>query len=143
MRGETNMAKVLKVDNMAKCIGCFTCMQMCAALNKKSHSLSKSAIKIRTYGGIAGVFVDSVCVACDDPACVEVCPADALVVSPSGGVRVEKSKCIGCRRCQKVCGIDAVDFDEEENLPIICHHCGICAKYCPHECLYMKEVGQK
>jgi NAD-dependent dihydropyrimidine dehydrogenase PreA subunit len=25
-------------------------------------------------------------------------------------------------------------------LPLICHHCGMCAKYCPHECITQEEV---
>ena len=35
---------------------------------------------------------------------------------------------------------NAVDFDEDLKQPIICHHCGMCVRYCPHGCLSMQEV---
>ena len=134
------MAKVLKTGNMSKCIGCFTCVFVCAAANRKSHSIQKSCIKIRTYGGVSGKFVETVCHACREPACAEACHSDALVLRKGGGVILEKSKCIGCRSCKAACVVRAVGFDESLNLPIICHHCGLCARYCPHGCLSLEEV---
>ncbi|MCL2035106.1 MAG: [Fe-S]-binding protein [Oscillospiraceae bacterium] len=134
------MAKVLSTGDMSKCIGCFTCMFVCAGANRQDHSIQKSCIKIRTYGGISGKFVETVCHACREPACAEVCPTGALTLRKGGGVILSKKKCMGCRRCESSCLIKAVDFDEDLNLPIICHHCGLCARYCPHECLSMDEV---
>ena len=136
------MAKVLRSSNMYKCIGCFSCELICAAVNHKSHSFQKSAIKIRTYGGVSGKFVETVCHACTDPACVEVCPSDALTPRKGGGVKLDKHTCIGCRRCVNACSVNAVFFDEQEKLPIICSHCGVCARHCPHDCLYVEEVAE-
>jgi len=136
------VAKVLRSSNMYKCIGCFTCELICAAMNKKSHSLHKSAIKIRTYGGVSGKFVESVCHACNDPACAVACRCDALTPRKGGGVTLDTHKCIGCRRCMKACSVNAVFFDEDAKLPIICSHCGVCARFCPHDCLYVEEVAE-
>jgi len=135
------MAKVLKAEGMAKCIGCFTCMYVCAAVNHKDHSLMKSCIRIRTAGGLSGKFVCVVCHTCREPACAEVCPTGALTVRKGGGVVLAKKKCIGCGHCADICMAHAVGFDSDENKPIICHHCGLCVKYCPHECLSMEEVA--
>ena len=135
------MAKILKAGNMSKCIGCFTCMFICAGVNRQDHSIQKSAIKIRTYGGVSGKFVETVCQGCREPACSEVCPTGALVLRKGGGVTVEAKKCIGCRRCKEACSISAVGFDEDLNRPIICHHCGMCARYCPHGCLTLEEAA--
>jgi len=134
------MAKILKTSDMSKCIGCFTCMFICAGVNHKDHSIKKSCIKIRTYGGLSGKFVEVVCHGCTEPACAEACPTGALTPRKGGGVNLSEGKCIGCRRCQKACMVNAADFDEDTNLPIICHHCGMCARYCPHGCLTMEEV---
>jgi len=134
------MAKVLKTGNMSRCIGCLTCVLVCAAANRQSHSVQKSCIKIRTSGGMSGKFIESVCHACSEPACAEVCPANALVSRKGGGVVLEKGKCIGCRRCQSACMVNAVSFDEDLKQPIICHHCGLCARYCPHGCLFIEET---
>ena len=136
------MAKVLKAGNMSKCIGCFTCMLVCAGFNRHDHSIQKSCIRIKTYGGLSGKFVETVCQGCREPACAEVCPTNALVVRKGGGVNVAEKKCIGCRRCKAACRIKAVAFDEDLNKPIICHHCGICARYCPHECLSLDDVQE-
>jgi Fe-S-cluster-containing dehydrogenase component len=57
-----------------------------------------------------------------------------------GGVLFDAHKCIGCRRCEEACMMQAIGHDEDTNTPIVCNHCGICARYCPHECLSVQEV---
>lgn len=135
------MPKVLKASGMNKCIGCFTCMLTCAGVNHQNHSISKSAIHVRTTGGLTGKFVAVVCNACrDERACAEACPTGALEKRRGGGVILHPEKCIGCRKCEKACVVGAAHFDEYESKPIICKHCGACARMCPHECLKMEEV---
>jgi len=114
-------------------------MTLCAATGQQNHSIVKSAIKVRTTGGMGSNFIAVVCLACAEPACMEVCPSDALERRDGGGVLVRREKCIGCRQCESACIMRAVNFDEETKKPIICRHCGICAKFCPHECLQMVE----
>ena len=133
------MAKVLRAADMSKCLGCFSCMFVCAGYNRQSHSLKKSCIRIRTGGGLAGRFVAIVCQACINAGCAEVCPSGALSPRNGGGVRLDTKKCIGCRRCESACMVRSIAFDEEEHKPIVCHHCGICARFCPHECLKLVE----
>jgi anaerobic carbon-monoxide dehydrogenase iron sulfur subunit len=135
------MAKILKADGMNKCIGCFSCMLVCAGVNHQDHSLTKSAIKIKTRGGLKGKFVSIVCLGCqEERACAEACPSGALDHRKGGGVLLNAEKCIGCRRCVKACIVGAVNFDEIENKPIICKHCGSCTRFCPHECLRMEAT---
>lgn len=136
------MAKVLRADGLNKCIGCFTCMFTCAGVNQQNHSLAKSAIRIKTSGGMASKFVSVVCLGCtDERACESVCPSGALTNRKGGGVLFDEDKCIGCLKCAEACVVSGVQIDEEKNQPIICKHCGVCARYCPHECLTMKEVS--
>ena len=97
--------------------------------------------RVRTSGGLQGKFVSVVCLACkDERACAEACPSGALEKRPGGGVILKKERCIGCRKCESACIVSAVHFDEDENKPIICKHCGVCARFCPHECLEMEET---
>ncbi|RLF10989.1 MAG: [Fe-S]-binding protein, partial [Thermoprotei archaeon] len=42
--------------------------------------LGKSAIKIRSAGGVERGFVVIVCRACPDPPCAKVCPVDAITL---------------------------------------------------------------
>lgn len=136
------MTKVLKLQGMNKCIGCFTCMIVCAAVNEQSHSIAKSRIRIKTAGGLQGRFVANVCHACKDKIpCLEACPSGALVKRPGGGVKFRPERCIGCRKCVDACTIQAAQFDEFERKPLICKHCGICTKFCPHGCLVMEDVS--
>lgn len=136
------MAKVLSADGMNKCIGCFTCMLVCSGVNHKNHSISKSAIRVKTSGGLQGKFIAVVCIACKDGrACAEACPSGALQNRVGGGVNFKAEKCIGCRKCDVACIMSAAHFDEDEMQPIICKHCGVCARFCPHECLRMEEVS--
>ena len=136
------MAKILKPTEMNKCLGCFTCMNVCSVVNRKNHSLVKSAVKVRTTGGMTSRFIAIVCLGCKEPACMEVCPSGALERRPGGGVLLKEEKCIGCRRCESACIMRAVNFDDETKKPIICRHCGICAAFCPHGCLVMTDAEE-
>jgi Fe-S-cluster-containing dehydrogenase component len=109
--------------------------------NQKNHSLIKSAIKVRTIGGMSSGFTAIVCLGCQEPACLEVCPSHALENRRGGGVVLKEEKCIGCRKCETACIMRAVNFDEETKKPIICRHCGVCARFCPHECLQMVDTA--
>ena len=136
------MPKVLRSMDMNKCLGCFTCMNVCAATGQQNHSLVKSAIRVRTTGGMSSDFIAVVCLGCLEPACMEVCPSHALERRQGGGVVLVSEKCIGCRLCEQNCIMGAVIFDEETQKPIICHHCGACSRYCPHDCLQMMEAEE-
>ena len=136
------MPKILQPKEMKKCLGCFTCMTVCSVMNQKNHSLIKSAIKVRTRGGLGSGFIAILCLGCREPACLEVCPSHALQKRPGGGVVLKAEKCIGCRNCETACIMRAINFDDETNKPIICRHCGICARFCPHGCLQMIETEE-
>lgn len=132
--------KVLKAMQMNRCIGCLSCMITCAGVNQQDHSILKSAIRIKTSGGLSGKFIAIVCQACQgDVPCAEVCPTGALVKRKGGGVTLDKDKCDGCQRCVTACTVDAIYFDPETRKPIVCKHCGVCARFCPHGCLQLTE----
>jgi len=139
------MSKVLKADNMNKCIGCFTCQRVCAGMNSKTYSDNESAIKVRTLGGLeTGRFFATYCLACEDErSCATICPTGALTNREGGGVILNEKKCIRCRKCADACIASAVYFAGENTTPIICKHCGICTRYCPHNCLSLEEKNTK
>lgn len=136
----SHLAKVLRTDELNKCIGCFSCMLICAATNCRDHSIRKSCIHIRTSGGLHAKFAADICQACREPHCAEVCPAGALSRRKGGGVLLDTHKCTGCRRCEKACTVSAIGFDEDTRRPLICRHCGVCAQFCPHGCLSFRSV---
>ena len=121
----------LAILDSERCVGCQLCMYACER-RFGDGGLAKSAILVRSVGGIERGFTVIVCRACEDPPCARVCPTQALIPREGGGVILNPSKCIGCGMCKEACVIGAVFWDEENNKPIICLHCGYCADFCPH-----------
>lgn len=132
------MARKLQAPGMSKCILCYSCMIACARVNYRSHSVTRCALRIRTAGGMSGKYSADICRSCRKPTCAVVCPTEAMVMKPGGGARLIKDKCIGCKKCVEACKIDYLEFDEGLKLPLMCTHCGMCVKFCPHGCLEVK-----
>ena len=135
------MARRLTVPDVDKCVGCQLCMFACSRRFGEA-GFSKSAIRVKSVGGVERGFTVIVCRACPDPPCMKVCVANALSLRKGGGVTLNPSKCIGCGRCVDACPLKAVFWDNDANKPNICIHCGYCANYCPYAVIVLREVEQ-
>lgn len=135
------MAKVIKALNMGKCIGCYSCMLACSRERKKSFSLQYAALRIRSRGGLQSKLTADICQACQNPPCAEACGFEALIPRKGGGVKLIEDKCTGCGECISACPIGYIRMNPDDKI-IMCIHCGICAKYCPHEVLGLVEVDE-
>ncbi len=125
----------LKVKNPERCMGCMSCVFACARIVHGVISTDRSAIKVRTTGGVIGSeFAIITCRLCEEPACVHACEYEALLMD-KGRLNFEPEKCTACKACVEACLIGAITFDEELNKPIVCTHCGSCAEFCPHDVL--------
>lgn len=134
------MPKLLKITDIYKCIGCFCCMQACSRQWYKSISLNRSAIQIKSAGGIKNQMFGVICHGCIEPPCAEACPTGALKPKTGGGAIYNKKKCCGCHRCVKACPVRAISWDEALKEIIICRHCGYCVSFCPHGVIAMAEA---
>lgn len=132
----------LEVLDADKCVGCQCCMFACTRIHKDA-GLSKTCLRIRSAGGLERGFMVITCIACDDPPCARVCPEQALILRNSGGVVLNKAKCIGCGNCQRACIVKAVFWDEDNNKPLICNHCGYCVQYCPYGVIGIIKNGDQ
>ncbi len=139
---EEKRSKILKAKKMNRCLGCISCMLACARTVYQDYSPGKSAIKIRSSGGLQGKFVADICRGCQEPSCVPVRPTQSLMTRAGGGLKYNSEKCIGCKRCIEACEVHAIGFDESSRRPILCIQCGICVKSCPHQVLSMEERNQ-
>ena len=90
-----------------KCQGCLTCMLACSLVHEGFESLSLARIQVvqnpfQTFPADINI---AQCRQCVEPACVAVCPVNALRVDRlHGNVRtVNTKKCIGCKSCVAAC----------------------------------------
>ena len=119
------------------------CTYGCVGLGNCVRACPFDAIVI--IDGLAKV-IESKCKACEK--CVAACPKGIIEMTPKcneytvacksldKGAIVRKNcsvGCIGCRKCAKVCSVDAITFEGTlaKINPDICTNCGECMKVCP------------
>lgn len=91
------------------CVGCGECYNACKAKNKlnetnkdflKDHLSSDTYTVVEEYGDI---YTRKMCMHCQEPTCVSVCPVGAFTKTEIGPVIYDSEKCIGCRYCMQAC----------------------------------------
>ncbi|MCY0859204.1 MAG: 4Fe-4S binding protein [Sulfolobaceae archaeon] len=92
-----------------KCIICNACVDAC---NKAYGNLNWRKLIVLPMGNVKTALSIS-CNHCDDPKCMEVCPASAFEKNDMGIVTINKDKCIGCGFCSWACPYEALTFDKE------------------------------
>ncbi|MCF8094944.1 MAG: 4Fe-4S binding protein [Desulfobacteraceae bacterium] len=55
-------------------------------------------------------------------------------------LKVESDSCTGCQTCLDVCFVNAISFDENEEIPFLaypedCQICAVCEAVCPENAL--------
>lgn len=135
------------------CMGCRLCEVYCIA----QHSRSKDIIKAykgeypRPASGIVFEQREHLCFAlqcrhCDDPPCVEACPAGAMYRHPEGYVLHDQDRCVGCWMCIMVCPFGVIKPDLAER--VVASKCDLCIEaeepacvaHCPNEAIRLVEV---
>ncbi|MGZ8786033.1 MAG: 4Fe-4S dicluster domain-containing protein [Acidimicrobiia bacterium] len=56
-------------------------------------------------------FIPTLCLQCQNPPCVNVCPVAATYSTPDGVVQIDQDRCIGCRMCMAACPYDRRFFN--------------------------------
>lgn len=137
------MAKLLRVVAREQCIGCYSCMFACSRTWFKALTVEKAALRVKNYSGAEGAFSIRPCYGCADPDCARACPTGALTPKKGGGVTFDAEKCTHCGLCVKGCISDALQWDHETSLPLVCRQCGVCTQFCPNGVIEMVEVDHQ
>ncbi|AWR96181.1 4Fe-4S dicluster domain-containing protein [Acidianus sulfidivorans JP7] len=119
-----------------KCIICNACVNAC---NQAYGGLNWRELPIFQIDGTK-VAISIACNHCDNPECMNVCPANAIHKDDMGIVYINKDECIGCGYCTWACPYEEPKFNSE-GIMTKCHFCRerilnkqglpLCVEACP------------
>ncbi len=111
--------KFVMVIDLARCKNVKACQTAC----NHAHHLKGDQNWVKIYPmqqakETAPFWLPSICMHCDEPPCVKVCPVDATFKRQDGIVLIDSDRCIGCRFCMAACPYSTRVFNwEEPELP--------------------------
>ncbi len=123
----------------SRCIGCQSCVQACAECDThRGTSMIHLEFINRAW---TTETAPQICMHCEDPICAQVCPADAIKMTPDGIVQSAlKPRCIGCSNCVLSCPFGVPKYMGELDQMMKCDMCydrtsvgkrPMCATVCP------------
>lgn len=152
----------------SKCSACKGCQVQCKQWNMMPSSLAKDKyeytgsyqsmadlngdtrllIEFRekdTEKGIEWAFSRRACFHCTEPACMEVCPVGAISKLADGTVKLDSTKCVGCKYCTAACPFSVPKYRPNFGVSNKCTLCDdrvakgltpACVKTCPASAIY-------
>jgi anaerobic dimethyl sulfoxide reductase subunit B (iron-sulfur subunit) len=100
-----------------RCVDCRACATACQSSNNIEVDVAWRHVTNTWSGHYPHVTFTSVSMACNhcaEPACIQVCPADAISKRGEDGiVVVDRTKCIGCRACGEACPYNAPQYGKD------------------------------
>jgi Fe-S-cluster-containing dehydrogenase component len=112
--------KFVMVIDLARCKNELKCQKAC----NKMHFLPEDrswikVTKMQDAEATAPYWQPTMCLHCDEPPCVKVCPVDATFKRRDGIVLIDNERCIGCRFCMAACPYTTRVFNwSEPELPL-------------------------
>ncbi|HMK28562.1 MAG TPA: formate dehydrogenase subunit beta [Terriglobales bacterium] len=157
---------VCKLIDVTTCIGCKACEVACVEWNgypfrpttfdNTYQTMPDTAwnywnlIRFNEHTEADGTFQwlmrKDQCMHCEDPGCLEACPANGAIVQYANGiVDFNQENCIGCQYCVTGCPFNIPKFNAETKKVFKCTLCSdrvsaglepACIKSCPTGCLH-------
>jgi formate dehydrogenase iron-sulfur subunit len=122
--------RALLVD-LTRCIGCGACVEACLDIHDfdgDPYELSELSARAYTVLHDKGddLYVRQLCMHCESPSCVSVCPVGALQKTADGPVVYDADVCMGCRYCIQACPFDLPRYEWDKPVPAV-GKCDLCA----------------
>ena len=107
--------KFVMVIDLSRCKN----LRYCEAACNHAHSLHTNLNWLKVYPmeeaqHTAPYWQPTMCMHCDEPPCVKVCPVDATFKRQDGLVLIDSDRCIGCRFCMAACPYSVRVFNWEK-----------------------------
>jgi len=110
------MARWGMTIDLDRCNGCQGCEVACREENnlpvggpesaREGRTISWIQVRSEIHGewpDVEAAFIPILCMHCDRPPCVRVCPTGATMIDEEGLVGQIYARCIGCRYCANAC----------------------------------------
>jgi DMSO reductase iron-sulfur subunit len=152
--------------DLSICMGCYTCTAACKNWNDVPPRVTAepgtqgpkwrrvTTVESGVYPDARIVSVSLSCMHCGKPACIQVCPADAIRKRARDGiVIVDRNRCIGCHSCFDACPFGVPQYGEDGTMQK-CNYCldrigkgqePACVESCPPKALRagtMEELSE-
>ncbi|MBN2468053.1 MAG: 4Fe-4S dicluster domain-containing protein [Deltaproteobacteria bacterium] len=104
------------VIDLKRCIGCQSCTMACKTQNGTPPGIFYRKVLEQIsgqYPAVRRVYLPTQCMHCENPPCVESCPAGVFSKRADGIVLLDSDKCYGARVCRIACPYNAISFLEK------------------------------
>jgi formate dehydrogenase iron-sulfur subunit len=153
-------AKVAKLIDISKCIGCKACQSACMEWNDLHEMVGNNTgtydnprdltenswtvmkfFEVEPNGKLEWLIRKDGCMHCADPGCLKACPSPGAIVQYSNGiVDFHEENCIGCGYCVTGCPFNVPRISKKDSKAYKCTLCSdrvsvglepACIKTCP------------
>jgi len=140
--------------DLHRCTGCSACVLACRIENGRTSEAAWRRVlplNLRRSSGGPTYSLSVACHHCENPACLNACPAGAYEKRADGVVLHREERCLGCRYCELACPFGTPQFDAARGVVSKCHLCAhrldeglapACVRACPTEALqFVTDTG--
>lgn len=134
------LSKILMISP-EKCVGCRTCEVICSFNKTGEFNPQNAAVTVISYDE-AAVSVPVMCMQCEEPSCMKVCPVGAVVKVETGAVIIDDKRCIGCKLCLSACPLGNITYNSKLKKIVKCNLCDgspKCSEFCTAGVIQFKE----
>lgn len=141
--GDLSAMRTRIVTKFDLCTGCRICELICSFVKEGGFNPRYARLRIETTED--SLFNDLVvCIQCDNPACMRVCPTEAIYRDlVTQAIVLDQGICNSCGLCLQHCPIGMIQVNPGTSMPMKCDLCGgdpQCVALCPTGALVLVEI---